>query len=273
MAGTEPIAIEMQTDCPKPILPKSLISLKKITASKETLLYPGMLEHHDEHGPKLKLADLDPIEVARQLTLLEYDLYCKIKPREFTGLAWMKDHKEVRAPNIIKMVRWSNHVIKWLVTEIVVLKDSLKARAAMMEKIVMMAKHCDSLNNFNAVKEIMAALQSSSVGRLKKTKDAMSAKHVKLMEDLMTLTSNEMNFKNLRTKIHSVEPPLIPFPGVYQGDLVFLESYGKDIQDGMVNFMKFQKVTNYIIELEVRFDVFTSLRLALFYIDLSSTAI
>ncbi len=79
----------------------------------------------------------------------------------------------------------------------------------------------------------------------------MSAKHIKVMEDLMALTSNEMNFKNLRTKIHSVEPPMIPFPGVYQGDLVFLESYGKDIQDGMVNFMKFQKVTTYVIELQV----------------------
>ena len=79
----------------------------------------------------------------------------------------------------------------------------------------------------------------------------MSAKHIKVMEDLMALTSNEMNIKNLRTKIHSVEPPMIPFPGVYQGDLVFLESYGKDIQDGMVNFMKFQKVTTYVIELQV----------------------
>ena len=172
----------------------------------------------------------------------------------------MKDDKEVRAPNITKMVRWSNHVIKWLVTEIVSMKDNVKTIAAMMEKIVMMAKHCDSLNNFNAVKEIMAALQSSSVGRLKKTKDAMSAKHVKLMEDLMTLTSNEMNFKNLRTKIHSVEPPMIPFPGVYQGDLVFLESYGKDIQDGMVNFMKFQKVTTYVVELQVFCDYYESVK-------------
>lgn len=52
----------------------------------------------------------------------------------------MKDDKEVRAPNITKMVRWSNHVIKWLVSEIVLVKDNLKARAAMMEKVIMIAK-------------------------------------------------------------------------------------------------------------------------------------
>ena len=95
----------------------------------------------------------------------------------------MKEDKEVRAPNITKMVRWSNHVIKWLVTEIVSIKDSLKNRTAMMEKIVMMAKHCDSLNNFNAVKEIMAALQSSSVGRLRKTREVMNCSNLKIPGD------------------------------------------------------------------------------------------
>lgn len=49
------------------------------------------------------------------------------------------------------------------------------------------------------------------------------------------------------------DPPLIPFPGVYQGDLVYLDGYEKDIVDeGMINFQKFQKVTNYVIELQVR---------------------
>jgi hypothetical protein len=48
----------------------------------------------------------------------------------------------------------------------------------------------------------------------------MSAKMIKILESLQTLTSTELNFKNLRTKIHNVQPPLIPFPGIYQGDLV-----------------------------------------------------
>lgn len=52
----------------------------------------------------------------------------------------MKDDKEIRAPNIIRMVRWSNHVIQWLVTEIVTLKDNIKQRAAMMERIIQTAK-------------------------------------------------------------------------------------------------------------------------------------
>jgi hypothetical protein len=71
------------------------------------------------------------------------------------------------------------------------------------------------------------------------------------LDELSTITASEMNFKNLRAKIHSVEPPLIPFPGLYQSDLVFLESLGKDKLDvDMINFQKFQKISSYVIELQ-----------------------
>jgi hypothetical protein len=66
----------------------------------------------------------------------------------------------------------------------------------------------------------LAALQSSSVYRLKKTFSGVGSKYLKILEELKAITASEMNFKALRAKIHSVEPPLIPFPGVYQGDLV-----------------------------------------------------
>ena len=52
----------------------------------------------------------------------------------------MKEDKDVRAPNIMGMVRWSNHIIKWFITEIVSIKDNVKQRAAMMEKIIAIAQ-------------------------------------------------------------------------------------------------------------------------------------
>lgn len=180
IANTEASVIEMPTDCPKAILPKS-IQKKPEMLARDSMRPSSMSwasmgsNRQDDSGTnlnlRLKLVDLDPLEMARQLTLIEFDLFCKIKPREFVGLSWMKDDKEVRAPNIIKMVRWSNHVIQWLVTEIVSLKDNIKARASMMERIITIAKHCNTLNNFNGVKEILAALQSSAVYRLKKTRE------------------------------------------------------------------------------------------------------
>lgn len=159
--------------------------------------------------------------------------------------------KEQNAANILKMAKWSNHVIQWLVSEIVSVKDNLKQRVLVLEKVVMLAKNCYSLNNFNAVKEVLAAIESSAVYRLKKTRDGLSSKHSKILEELITLTANEMNYKNLRAKVHSVDPPLIPFPGIYQGDLVFLEGSAKDrLENDMINFQKLQKISSYIIELQ-----------------------
>lgn len=50
-------------------------------------------------------------------------------------------------------------------------------------------------------------------------------------------------------KIHTADPPLIPFPGIYQSDLVFLDSWGKNIlEGGLINFIKYQKMASYILE-------------------------
>ncbi|TPX37441.1 hypothetical protein SmJEL517_g00744 [Synchytrium microbalum] len=199
----------------------------------------------------IKIPDLDPMEMARQLTLIEFELFSNIKPREYLDMAWMKEDKEVRAPNITRMTRWSNHVIHWLVTEIVIVKESAKARAIVLEKFIQLAISLEKLNNFNGVKEVLAALQSSSVYRLKKTKEQVSSKLLKALTDLEKLTASDMNYKSLRAKVHAADPPLIPFPGVYQGDLVFLEECSKEkLENGMINFSKYQKTAGYITELQ-----------------------
>ena len=140
---------------------------------------------------------------------------------------------------------------RWIISEIVILKD-VRTRAAMVERIITLAQHLEKMNNFNGVKEVLAGLQSSAVYRLKKTKEAVGSKYLKIFDDLLKLTSSDLNFKNLRSKIHAAEPPLIPFPGVYQGDLVFLDTCSRSkLDNGLVNFLKFQKIAGYILELQV----------------------
>lgn len=83
----------------------------------------------------------------------------------------MKADKEQRAPNICRMTRWTNHVTRWIVTEIVTVKESARARALVVERMVQIAEHCEKLKNFNGCKELMAGLQSSAVFRLKRTRE------------------------------------------------------------------------------------------------------
>jgi son of sevenless-like protein len=59
---------------------------------------------------QLTVLDLHPEEVARQLTLIDQNLYRQIRPREFLGSGWSKSDKEVRSPGIIAMINNFNKV-------------------------------------------------------------------------------------------------------------------------------------------------------------------
>jgi hypothetical protein len=49
--------------------------------------------------------DLDPLEVARQMTLIDSELYRAIRPHECMGQPWNKPNATTFAPNITKMIQ------------------------------------------------------------------------------------------------------------------------------------------------------------------------
>ncbi|KAI9179282.1 hypothetical protein H9P43_005945 [Blastocladiella emersonii ATCC 22665] len=198
----------------------------------------------------VRLADLEMIEVARQLTLVEADLFRGISPMELVGLKWLRKDKEDAAPTLLRMTRWSNHVVKWVVSEVVAVRD-VKARALVMERFILLAAELAKLNNYNGVKEILAGLASSSLYRLKKTKALIPRKSVKLLDSLNARMSPELNHKTLRALIRSADPPVIPFPGVYQTDLVFVDTVTRThLEGGLVNFQRCHKMAAYVLEFQ-----------------------
>ena len=68
---------------------------------------------------QLSIITISPIEIARQLTLLEYHIYKSIQPNEFFNSAWASADKDKLSPNILKLSNEFNNIGKWVAYEIV----------------------------------------------------------------------------------------------------------------------------------------------------------
>ena len=232
---------------------RKLIEKKISNAKKEVVITPGIM-------PKVELPkndvevegilDFPEIEIARQFTLCEFELFRAIQPKECLNQAWSrKGQQKIHAPNIIAMIERFNATSRWVATEMVREVD-LKKRTFLLRKFIKIAEQLRNLHNFNGAMEIMAGLHSASIHRLKKTWEGLSNFRMDKFHTLETLLSNAQNYKQLRETLGQTPAPCIPYLGMYLSDLTFIEDGNPDRLNDMINFVKRRKVANVIRQIQ-----------------------
>eukprot|EP01113_Clastostelium_recurvatum_P037509 TRINITY_DN5493_c1_g1_i4.p1 TRINITY_DN5493_c1_g1~~TRINITY_DN5493_c1_g1_i4.p1 ORF type:complete len:1171 (+),score=322.57 TRINITY_DN5493_c1_g1_i4:927-4439(+) len=197
---------------------------------------------------RITVLDLDPKEVARQIALVEFDIYKAIHPKEFLSLSWQSKDKQVRSPNLLRMIQRFNQVSAWVVMSVMREVD-LRRRTSVLARFVDICEECLTLNNFNALFELCSGLQAAAMHRLKKTWEASGRQ--KKFERMLEKTAPNSSYAVIRSLLHNSNPPLIPYLGVYMTDLTFIEEGNPDkLENGWVNYSKCRMVADVIQEIQ-----------------------
>lgn len=110
------------------------------------------------------------IDLAKQITLVEHDLFRAIRPNELLNQAWTKKNKERDSPNILRLIDHFNKVClvlmeklalaliilqisAWIKTQ-VVKSNKVKERGQAMKRAIMLSEELVKLNNFNGAMEV-----------------------------------------------------------------------------------------------------------------------
>lgn len=163
---------------------------------------------------RITVWDLDSATVARQLTLIDRDLFLRIPLTEMHCLINQKSSRNT--PNISAWIAFSHRISCLTASEILAIQK-LDMRTRIVVRFINVANKCYSMGNFHSCRSILAGLQSPSIYRLKSTWSYVKAHHNTRYQIMSKLCKV---FKNPRTKAYTNAwmkaeraPPLIPYVG------------------------------------------------------------
>ncbi|KAI9025102.1 ras guanine nucleotide exchange factor domain-containing protein [Phycomyces nitens] len=198
---------------------------------------------------RFRLIDIDTLEMARQMTIMDFKLYNDIKPVECLDKAWSRDQGV--AIHIRASIEYCNNVTAYVTDAILTQKD-IKKRCNVIKYWVQVADRCRHLNNFNTCMAILSAFDNSAVGRLKRTWEMVGTRTHQILSSIRKLMGANRNFNQYRILIRSSNPPCIPFLGIYLQDLTFIEdgnpTFLKSTKD-MINFAKQTMIAEVVQEI------------------------
>nr|GAT50613.1 predicted protein [Mycena chlorophos] len=210
---------------------------------------------------KLRLLDIEPLELARQFTIMESQLYQRIRPMECLQRA--REQRTENIDNITVVIQTSNKIALWVAESILSKEDSRK-RASVVKHLISVADRCRTLNNFSTMSAITAGLNTPPIRRLKRTWEQVNQRAMAQFGACeLTIDSNK-SFNKYKQLMTSVVPPCVPFIGVFLTTLQFIHDGNPDNLPGpppagapegtpgmsLVNFRKRQMAAEVISDIK-----------------------
>jgi len=190
-----------------------------------------------EIEPK-KIFNVPSEEIARQMCLMDHNIFSSIRPHEFLGQSWKKKNKATEAPNILRIIDHFNKITCW--TQAMILYEvHLRKRARILSRLLKICHYLDQNGNLNSLCAIMTGIRSTPIFRLKKTFASLKPKHAKLLLRFNELLKSDKNQKNLRQRMATLVQPGIPHVGLFLSDILFIDDGNVNSIQDKINFHKY----------------------------------
>jgi len=213
--------IKTQVEKDSKFLAKDLSDCLALNTSSEQFKYhqacaggrnPLQVPKENEPIPFSKqLPFFNPQEAARQMTLVDAELFRMIRLPELGCAKWTKPENDKATANVQRMIQYGNKVAIWVASGILSEEDPKRRKKVMMNMRVL-SQHFINMNNFHGAKSVLAGLQSSPIMRL-----SFPGEDLQDRVRSLSLTLDE--------KMESARSPCVPFLGSVLKELI---SYDHD---------------------------------------------
>ncbi|KAJ6250107.1 hypothetical protein M0813_16369 [Anaeramoeba flamelloides] len=209
--------------------PKSLITnsmRKKIAKKKKNMDF---------------LMEINPLELARQISLIEFKYYSKIGIIEFKNwtLVSQKIENKKQFPNFYKYDQHSHCFIHWIIYQVVKEKKKSK-RIKRLIRLIEIAKHLRELKNFSTLIQILEAFTHTPLARLIDTWNKIG-KYSKILNDLKKEVVELLLQSQYKAFFLQTPPPCIPHLENFLDDLIDLDLKNKTKIGKIIHFDNYRR--------------------------------
>jgi len=198
--------------------------------------YPDSL-YQEQKTPET-IFDVRSEEIARQMCLIDHEIFSSIRPHEFLGQSWKKKNGKVEAPNIFRLIEHFNQVSSWC-QAMILFQRSLRGRANVLGRLLKICYYLDRFENLNSFCAIMSGIRANPIFRLKKTFSSLKPKHAKMLGKFQDMLKTDSNQKNLRKRMTVLVEPGIPHIGLLLQDILSIDTGNHNSKEGKINFSKY----------------------------------
>lgn len=178
---------------------------------------------------ELGFLDVPPLEMARQLCLMQHDLFQSISAADLLSPARNRPD-ETQPASIRRLIQSFNRASYGFASEIVS-TGNLDMRVAILERVIEVGQHLLELGNFFGLMAVQCSLSLGAVQRLKQTWSRVRKQRAEQFSEFEQLLTSSNNYGAYRARLAEQPLPVVPFLGVVMNDLVALEELPDRLAD------------------------------------------